>query len=125
MQVLFGAMPPLLPHVSTGRVRALAISAAKRSQSRPEVPTVAESGYPGFDVTLWLGFFAPKGTPPAVIKRLESELIQIVQSPEMKELLTRQGVEPYSAGSANLGKLVKAEIENYESVFKTAGIKME
>lgn len=125
VQVLFGALPPLLPHVGAARVRALAISAAKRSQSLPEVPTVAESGYPGFDVTLWLGFFAPKGTPPAVIKRLESELIQIVQSPEMKELLTRQGVESYSAGSADLAKLVKAEIENYKSVFKTAGIKME
>lgn len=125
VQALFGAMPPLLPHVNTGKVRALAISAAKRSQSLPEVPTVAESGYPGFDVTLWLGFFAPKGTPPAVVKRLESELIKIAQSPEMKEQMARQGLDAYSAGSADLAKLVKTEIENYKSVFKSAGIKME
>src|SRR5688572_8314681 len=74
VQALFGALPPLLPHVSTGKVRALAISSAKRSQSLPDVPTVAESGFPKFDVTLWLGFFAPRGTPPAVLKRLETEL---------------------------------------------------
>lgn len=125
VQVLFGSVPPLLPHVGVGRVRALAISSGKRSQALPEVPTVAESGYPGFDMALWLGFFAPNGTPPAVIKRLESALVEIVQSPETKELLTRQGVEPYSMGSAGLAKLVKAEIENYKSVFKTAGVKMQ
>jgi tripartite-type tricarboxylate transporter receptor subunit TctC len=125
VQVLFGAVPPLLPHVSSGRVRALAISSGKRSLTLPEVPTVAESGYPGFDMTLWLGFFAPKGTPPAVIKRLESELLRIVASSEMKELLTRQGVEPYSMGAADLGKLLKADIENYKSVFKSAGIEKQ
>ena len=125
VQVLFGSVPPLLPHVGAGRVRALAISSGKRSQALPELPTVAESGYPGFDMALWLGFFAPTGTPPAVIKRLESALVEIVQSPETKELLMRQGVEPYSMGSAGLAKLVKAEIENYKSVFKTAGIKMQ
>jgi len=125
VQVLFGAVPPLLGHVSAGRVRSLAISSGKRSQALPDVPTVAESGYPGFDMALWLGFFAPSGTPPAVIKRLDSALVEIVQSPEMKELLTRQGVEPYSMGSAALAKLVKVEIENYKSVFKTAGIKMQ
>jgi tripartite-type tricarboxylate transporter receptor subunit TctC len=125
VQATFGAMPALLPHVSAGRVRALAISSAKRSQSLPEVPTVAESGYPGFDVTLWLGFFAPKGAPSTVVKRLESELIHIVQSAEGKEALVRQGVEPQSAGSIALGKLVQAEIDNYRTVFKTAGIKVE
>jgi tripartite-type tricarboxylate transporter receptor subunit TctC len=89
------------------------------------VPTVAESGYPGFDVSLWLGFFAPKGTPAAVIKRIEAELIKIVQSPEMKEQMSRQGVEAHSAGSEELGKLVRNEIDNYKTVFKTAGIKQE
>lgn len=125
VQVLFGAVPPLLPHVSTNRVRALAISSGKRSITLPDVPTVAESGYPGFDMALWLGFFAPAGTPPAVVKRLESALVQVVQSPEMKGLLTKQGVEPYSMGSAGLAKLLKVEIENYKKVFKAAGIPMQ
>ena len=125
VQALFGALPPLLPHVSAGRVRALAISSGKRLPSLPDVPTVAESGFPGFDVTLWLGFFAPKGTSPAVVRRLESELVQIAQSPDMKEQMSRQGLEAHAAGSAELGKLVRTEIDNYRKVFKSAGIKME
>lgn len=125
VQALFGALPPLLAHVSGGRLRALAISSAKRSPSVPDVPTVAESGYPGFNVTLWLGFFAPAGTPPAVVKRLEAALVQIAQSPETKEQMTKQGLEAYSLNAADLAKLVKTEIENYKTVFKTAGIKLE
>ena len=125
VQALFGAVPPLLPHVAAKRVRPLAISSAKRSPSLPEVPTVAESGYPGFDVTLWLGFFAPKGTPAPVIKRLESELVQIAESAEMKDQMSRQGLQAHAMGSAELGKTLKAEIQNYKAVFKTAGIKMQ
>lgn len=125
VQVLFGAVPPLIGHVGAGRVRSLAISSGKRSQALPEVPTVAESGYPGFDMALWLGFFAPRGTPPAVVKRLESSLVGVVQAPDTKELMTKQGVEPHSMGSAELAKLLKAEIQTYQSVFKAAGIKMQ
>jgi tripartite-type tricarboxylate transporter receptor subunit TctC len=125
VQVLFGAVPPLLPHVAANRVRALAISSGKRSITLPDIPTVAESGYPGFDMALWLGFFAPRGTPPAVMKKLESALVEIGQSAEMKELMTKQGVEPYSMGSADLAKLLKADIENYKSVFKAAGIPVQ
>ncbi|MGH8621240.1 MAG: Bug family tripartite tricarboxylate transporter substrate binding protein, partial [Burkholderiales bacterium] len=125
VEVLFGAMPPLLPHLPTGRVRPIVVSSAKRSTSLPDVPTVAESGFPGFDVTLWLGFFAPRGTPPAVMKRLETELLQVVQSPDVKEQMTRQGLEPHSATAAELAKLVRTEIENYKTAFKTAGIKIE
>jgi tripartite-type tricarboxylate transporter receptor subunit TctC len=125
VQALFGAVPPLIPHVATGKLRALAISSAERSPTLPDVPTVAESGYPGFDMTLWLGFFAPAGTPAAVIKRLESELTQIAQSADMKEQMSRQGLEAHAAGAATLGKLVKTEIETYKTVFKTAGIKLD
>ena len=125
VQALFGALPPLLPHVKAGRVRALAISSAKRSPAVPEVPTVAESGYPGFDMTLWLGFFSPSGTPRPVIKKLESELVSIARSPDTGEQMTRQGLDAYSLGSAELAKLVKSEIETYRKVFKAAGIKLE
>lgn len=125
VQALFGAVPPLLPHVSTGRVRALAVSSAKRLPSLPDVPSVGEAGFPGFNVTLWLGFFAPTGTPPAVLKRLESELVQIAASAEMKEQMSRQGLDAHGAGSAELAKLLKTEIVNYKTVFKSAGIKME
>jgi tripartite-type tricarboxylate transporter receptor subunit TctC len=125
VQALFGAVPPLLPHVTTKRIRALAISSRQRSPSLPDVPTVAESGYPGFDMTLWLGFFAPKGTPAAIVKRLESELLQIAGSEEMKKLMSQQGLEAQAANAQELGKLVKTEMQNYRSIFKTAGIKMQ
>jgi tripartite-type tricarboxylate transporter receptor subunit TctC len=125
VHALFGAVPPLLPHATAKRVRSLAISSAKRSPSLPDVPTVAESGYPGFDVTLWLGFFAPKGTPAAIVKRLESELVQIAQSAEMKDQMGRQGLDAHASGSDELGKIVRTEIANYKNVFKSAGIKME
>ena len=125
VQALFGGVPPLLPHVNGGKIRALAVSSGKRNPSMPDVPTVSEAAFPGFDMQLWLGFFAPKGTPPAIIKRLESELVQIAQSADMKEQLTRQGLEAASASAAELGKLLKSEIETYKTVFKTAGIKIE
>ena len=125
VQILFGAMPPLLPHLPGGRVRPIAVSSAKRSVSLPEVPTVAESGFPGYEVTLWLGFFAPRGTPAPVMKRLETELIGAVNSPDLRKQMMQQGLEANSATAAELGKLVRAEIENYKKAFKTAGIKIE
>ena len=125
IEILFGAIPPLLPHVKAGTLRPLAISTAKRSASLPEVPTVAESGYPGFDISLWLGFFAPKGTPAAITKRLENELLQIAKSPELKDIMEKQGLEAAAGTSGELAKLVKTEIETYKAVFKAANIKME
>ena len=125
VQALFGAVPPLLPHVNTGKLRSLAVSTAKRLPSLPDVPTVAESGFPDFDVSLWLGFFAPKGTPAPIMKRLETELMQIAASADMKEQMSRQGLEANSASAAELAKLVKSDIANYKTVFKSAGIKME
>ena len=125
VEILFGGLPPLLTQVSAGKLRALAISSGKRSPSAPDVPTVAESGYPGFDMALWLGFFAPKGTPPAVVKRLEAELLHVARSAELKSALEKQGLEASALTSAELGSLLKSDIETYRSVFKAANIKME
>jgi tripartite-type tricarboxylate transporter receptor subunit TctC len=125
IEILFGGIPPLLPHVKAGTLRPIAISTAKRSSSLPDVPTVAESGYPGFDISLWLGFFAPKGTPAAITKRLESELLGVAQSADLKDVLEKQGLEAAAGPSGELARLVKAEIETYKAVFKAANIKME
>ena len=125
VEILFGGLPPLLPHVAAGKLRALAISSAKRSPSAPDVPSVAEAGYPGFDMALWLGFFAPKGTPAAIVRRLETELLQIAQSAEMKDMMQKQGLEPNAGSAADLAKLVKSEIETFKAVFKAANIKVE
>jgi tripartite-type tricarboxylate transporter receptor subunit TctC len=125
VEILFGALPPLLTHVSTGRLRALAISTGKRSASAPDVPTVAESGYPGFDMALWLGFFAPKGTPAAVIKRLETDLLAVARSADLKETLGKQGLEAFPLGAAELAALLKSDIDTYRNVFQAAKIPVQ
>ena len=125
IEVLFGALPPLLPHVTAGKLRALAISSGKRSTSLPDVPTVAEQGFPGYDMSLWLGFFAPKGTPPAIVKRLETELLAVAQSAELRESLQKQGLEPHPVGSSDLARMLKSEIETYAAVFKAAKIPVQ
>jgi len=125
VQVLFGSMPAVLTQAKAGRLRPLAVGTPKRSPSLPDVPSVAESGYPGFDASLWLGFFAPKGTPAPILKRLQTELTAIAQSPEMKEQFERNGAEPLTNTPAEFTKLIKTEIDKYTKVIKAAGIKLE
>lgn len=125
VQALFGALPPLLGHVKAGRLRPLAVSSGQRVPSAPDVPTVAESGFPGFNMALWLGFFTPKGTPRAILKKLEADLLQVAQAADTKEAMSRQGLQAQGAGSAELAQLLKADIENYKKVFKAAGLKMQ
>ena len=126
VQALFGSMPAVLPHAKSGKVRPLAVGTLKRSPALPETPTVAESGYPGFEVSLWLGFFAPKGTPAAIVNRLHAELVKIALSPEMKEQFERNGAEPaHNASNIELERLVRSEIEKYAKVLKAANIKLD
>jgi tripartite-type tricarboxylate transporter receptor subunit TctC len=126
VQALFGSMPAVLPHAKSGKLRPIAVGTAKRSSALPDVPTVAESGYPGFEVSLWLGFFAPRGTPIEIINRLHGELATIALSPEMKDQFERNGAEPATnVSSLDLERLVRAEITKYSKVIKDANIKME
>jgi len=126
VQALFGSMPAVLPQAKAGKVRPIAVGTAARSPALPDVPTVAESGYPGFEASLWLGFFAPKGTPIAIINRLHSELVKIALSLEMKEQFERNGASPaHNATSLDLERLVKSEITKYTKVVKTANIKLD
>jgi tripartite-type tricarboxylate transporter receptor subunit TctC len=126
VQALFGSMPAVLPHAQSGKVRPIAVGTAKRSPALPDVPTVAESGFPGFEVSLWLGFFAPKGTPIAIINRLHSELVRAALSPEMKMQFERNGAEAATnASSIELERLVKVEIDKYSKVIKAANIKLD
>lgn len=125
VQALFGSMPAVLPHAKAGRVRPIAVGTSKRSSALPDVPTVAESGFPGFEVSLWLGFFAPKGTPDPVLKKLHEELSAIARSPEMKEQFERNGADPVTTTPAELSKLMKTELDKYSKVIKAAGIQLK
>jgi len=125
VQALFGSMPAVLPHAKAGRLNAIAVGTAKRSSALPTVPTVAESGYPGFEVSLWLGFFAPKGTPAPVLKKLYGELVAIAKSPEMKEPFERNGADPMTTTPAELTKLMSGELDKYKKVIKAANITLK
>ena len=125
VQALFGSMPAVLPHANSGKLHPIAVGTAGRSSALPNVPTVAESGYPGFEVSLWLGFFAPKGTPAPVLKKLYSELVAIAKSPEMKEPFERNGAAPMTTTPAELSKLMIGELDKYKKVIKAANITLK
>jgi len=125
VQALFGSMPAVLPHAKAGRLNAIAVGTTKRSAALPDVPTVAESGFPGFEVSLWLGFFAPKGTPAPVLKKLYGELTGIAKAPDMKEPFERNGADPLTTTPAELNKLMKIELAKYSKVIKAANIKLQ
>jgi tripartite-type tricarboxylate transporter receptor subunit TctC len=125
VEVLFGSLPALLAPAKSGRVRALAVGTPKRSPSLPNVPTVAESGYPGFDASLWLAFFAPAGTPQGVIDRLHKEIVATVAAPDTREALDKAGAEPITSTPAELAAMIKDGVGKYAKVVKAAGVKPE
>ncbi|MDB5839247.1 MAG: transporter [Herminiimonas sp.] len=114
-----------IPLVKSGKLRALAVTSATRDPGLPEVPTIAESGLPGYEIVSWQAIFAPAGTPQAIITRLESEIGKIVQEPEMKARLLAVGVNPSGAGAAELGSFQKAEVAKWGKLIKDANIKPE
>jgi tripartite-type tricarboxylate transporter receptor subunit TctC len=125
VEVLFGSLPAVLPHAKSGRVRPLAVGTPKRSPSLPEVPTVAESGYPGFDASLWLAFMAPAGTPAPIVEQLHREVVAAVSSRETSEALDKAGAEPLTSSPAELAAMVKDGVAKYAKIVKIAGVKPE
>jgi tripartite-type tricarboxylate transporter receptor subunit TctC len=125
VDVLFGSLPALLPHAKSWRVRALAVGTPKRSPSLPEIPTVAELGYPGFDASLWLAIMAPAGTPQAIIERLNKEIVAIVGAADTREALDKAGAEPLAGTPAELAAMIRDGVSKYAQVIKAAGIKPE
>jgi tripartite-type tricarboxylate transporter receptor subunit TctC len=125
VEFLFGSLPAVLPHAKSGRVRALAVGTPKRSPSLPDVPTVAESGFPGFDASLWLAVMAPAGTPAPVIDRLNKEIVAVVRSPDAADALNKAGAEPTTSTPADLANMVKVGIQKYAAAVKRAGVKLE
>jgi tripartite-type tricarboxylate transporter receptor subunit TctC len=118
----FGDIAAVLPQVQAGKLKALAVTTAKRVPSLPDVPTVAESGVPGFDVSLWSALFAPAGTPPAIVKALETEVQRIVSLPDVQAKMKTLGVEPAGTPGAELPKRIADEIATFRQVAKTSGM---
>ena len=117
--------PPSAPQVKAGKVRALAITAAKRLDDLPEVPTMDEQGYPDVHVQLWSGVFAPAGTPPAVIGKLEGELRRIMQLPDVQQKFRAMATGTVGSSAADFAKLIAAETRMWADVGKAANLKFE
>lgn len=113
------------PHIQSGKVRAIAVSSAKRLESLPNVPTIAESGVPGFEVVSWQGIFVPAGAPKPIVDRLHAEIMKILQTPEMQDRLKSLGMQPSSMTPDQVSAFQKAEVEKWAQVIKAAGIKLE
>ena len=114
-----------VPQVKSGKLRGLAVTTLKRSSALPNVPTVAESGLPGFEVTSWHGVFVPQKTPKAIVSRLNGTLVKIVHLPDMKEKLEPQGLEPVGSTPEALNAYIKEETVKYAKLIKQIGLKPE
>jgi len=125
VQAVFGSMPALLQNVKANKVRALAVGTARRSPALPDVATVAELGYPGFEAALWLGILAPAGTPQPVIERLNRELTAIVATADFRTLMDKNGAEPISNTPEQFAAMIRAEVDRYTRVVKAVGIKLD
>ncbi|GAA0741520.1 tripartite tricarboxylate transporter substrate binding protein [Ideonella azotifigens] len=123
VQAMFDNTPSVLPHVKAGKLRALAITSAQRSPLLPDVPTLAESGFPGFDVQSWFSLAAPAGTPRAVITRLNSELNKVLAEPDIAQRLRDMAATPEPGTPAQLQQLITSEAKRWREVIKQAGIK--
>jgi tripartite-type tricarboxylate transporter receptor subunit TctC len=113
------------PLAKAGKLRALAVTTATRSAVAPDVPTLAESGLPGFEVGSWQGVFAPAGTPPEIVNRLNVEIVRILNLPDVKEKLTGLGAEPVGNSSAEFSAMVKAEVVKWADVVKKSGARVD
>jgi len=117
--------PPLAGHLQSDRLRALAVTSAKRSAGLPDLPTLAEAGVPGYDMSLWIGLFAPAGTPRDIVAKLSAELARIVRLADVREKLVGMGVEPLGNTPEQVGQWIRDEISRYGPVVKAANIRAE
>lgn len=122
VQMMFSTMPAVLPHVRSGRLRGLAVTCAQRSKSVPDLPTVSESGVPGYDVVTWYGVMAPARTPPPVITTLHAAIVKSLDHPTVAETLNAQGAIPAASTPAKFGEFARTELGRYRKVIQALRI---
>jgi tripartite-type tricarboxylate transporter receptor subunit TctC len=125
VHLMFGTVILTMPHVKAGKLKAIAVGSLKRSSSLPEVPTIDESGVPGYDVTNWFSVLAPSRTPAAVIARLNKEIVQHLRTAELKARLATEGADPVGSSPAECGRVVRGDIEKYARIVAAAGIRID
>jgi tripartite-type tricarboxylate transporter receptor subunit TctC len=125
LEMMFDAIPTMTEHIRSGKVRALATTGKARSAVLPDVPTMHEAGVPNYEATLWLGLLAPKGTPPAVVARLNAELAKLTGNAETRRAWGAQGTTPMTMGVDEFGRYLADDIVKWEKVVRVSGAKVE
>ena len=115
--------PPVVAQIKAGKLRGLAVTSPKRAAFMPEMPTAIEAGVPDFDVVLWTSLFAPAGTPPAIVRKLQGEIAKIVQIPEIRERMTAIGIDPIGSTPEELAAQLRADLTRWTRVARAAGVK--
>ncbi len=125
VDMIFSGVPSLLPHIQSGRVRAIAIGSLKRFPALPEVPTIDESGLKGYEATTWFGLMAPAKVPKEIVARLNAEVGKILASADVRDRFINEGIEPIGGTSEQFGAFIRDEITKYAKVVKAANLKGE
>ena len=125
LEMMFDALPTMSEHIKSGKVRALATTGRQRSATMPDVPTMNEAGVPGYEATIWLGLMAPKGTPAAVVARLNAETAKITTNPDVRRAWLAQGAVPMTMNVADFTRYVNDDIAKWAKVVKISGAKAE
>ena len=125
VSMMFANTLSVLPYVNSGRLRALAISSARRSAAAPALPTIAETGMPGFEATTWFGMLAPTGTPKEILARLTNEIRKLVQNKTVADALIAQGADPLGSTAEEFQTRIAADIDKWSRTIKAAGVKAE
>lgn len=125
VDMMSGSMPPFVPHIKAGKLKALAVSSLKRVAALPQIPTASEAGFAGFQELSWVGFFAPANTSTAIVNRLNGEITQIVVLPDVRERLAAQGLELNTGNAAEFTAFVRGEVAKWAKIIKTIGIEQQ
>lgn len=123
IQLMFDSMPSAMPFIKAGKLRAIAVTTLKRAQALPDLPTIAESGYPGFDIATWYGYWAPKGTPAPIVEKLAAAASQALKKQNVMEQYAAMGAEPVGSTPAEFSKYNQTEMVKWEEIVRKSGAK--
>jgi len=124
-QLMFDNLANSMQQVKAGKLKALAVTTAKRSSLVPDLPTMSEAGVPGFDISTWFGLMAPAGTPPEVIAKWNADLVKVLTSPDMRERMTAQGAEATPTTPGEFSAFIARELDKYARIVKASGAKVD
>jgi tripartite-type tricarboxylate transporter receptor subunit TctC len=125
VKLSFTSLPSAVGHIKAGRLRGIAVTSAQRSESMPDIPTLAESGLPGFDVNPWFGLLAPAGTPDAIVQQLNRDINEALNSPDVRKRFAEQGAVPLPMTPAQFAAQVKGDLEKWEKVVRDSGARID